>query len=304
MRKLISLLLAVLLLLSCGSAACAIGFDGGDDADFGLVEGYVRTKETFKAPGESSTTTRTFNKQGKLLKEKEVYQSEGYTSATTKTLAYDKNGYLLKETDVTKSASGVEKAVYLYTNDKKGNPIREEVQMGESSHTFERTYDKKGNLTKEVNYFNNGIDTAVWVYDGKGNVKKHVSRTDYENNTWNKSTVTYSYDKKGNETKEKFVFSSSDGSSEKQTITHAYNAEGQMIKTTDVYAFNNHVDFATTTKKVTVVTYGSNGKPATETEKSVTDNGPDLRQKGPRHRADGRGAFGRRQQQEHHDLRL
>ena len=279
-KALLSLLLSAVLTLFVFSAALPAfaAPNVREEESFGLAKGYVRLNETYKSSdGTLTTVVRSVNKQGKITKETETNKSsEGAVDKHIKSYVYDKKGFLIKETDKDFYDDGnSDVSVALYTNNKKGKPTRIEYRMGESSHVIEITYDKKGNMTKEVNYFNNGIDTTTYTYNKKGNVTKEQSKTEYEDNTWNKFTLTYTYDKQGNTTKESYVQSASDGSAETQTTTRVYNAKGQLIKCTESFLFNNHVGYESTSQCVTTYAYGKNGKVSKEVERRVYDNGPE-----------------------------
>ena len=94
MKKLLSLLLAVLLVFT--AALPAFAAPNGEDDEFGVAKGYVRTKEAWKSSsGETTTITRTLNKQGKTIKEVETFKSESSSSRRVITFAFDKKCFLV-----------------------------------------------------------------------------------------------------------------------------------------------------------------------------------------------------------------
>lgn len=276
MKKILVLLLTLVLLFAAALPAFAVGDPSEEEgASVGIAEGYVRIKEVFKTQGgETTSTVRSYDKQGRLLKKVETYWSEGYANKTTTTYVYDKNGNVVKETEVAKNSQGTaDRMVVTYTYNKKGKVVQEKVSAGSASHTLKYTYDKKGNLIKEINYFNSGILTSVWTYNAKGKVTKQVSRTDYEDNTWNKTVITCTYDKNGNQTKENYRNVSSDGSDEKKTLSDVYNSKGQHVKSTEVYSFvNGDRSYSSSTRWVTTYAYDSRGNLSKEVLKAVYDD--------------------------------
>ncbi|MBQ7597687.1 MAG: hypothetical protein IJU56_03810 [Clostridia bacterium] len=279
-NRVLSLLLCALLLASLALPALAAKKAPSPDPfeneeTFGVAKGFVRTKALYRTGDSTLRITRSFDKQGKLLKETETESEYDMINSKITRCAYDKNGFLIKKTETRQTNRGEEEpVVVLFTNDKKGNAVKEEWRMGENSHSFKRTFDKKNRLTREIEYFNTGVSDTKITYDKAGNITKQRMRSDYEDNTWYQTDIVNTYDKNGNATGWTLKNRASDGSKRDVREQSVFNAKGQCTESTyrETYVTSDK-SYRSVTQKVTTFTYDKKGQLTKETEKETADNG-------------------------------
>ena len=193
MKKIISLILALVFALSCFAvAASAVSFAAKDNRVSYLLE-----KETEKlSDGTTKSTSHTYDKKGNEIKS--VYKEPGYTQ----TIIDEYNS--------------------------KGKAVHEVITDSENTkETSDCTYNSVGNITKKVYKNSDGfVRTTQYKYNAKGLIEK-ISYTTNGNHSGN---TVYTYDSKDRVVK--CVSSESDGSSETTKYTFDSKGNITKVTTT------------------------------------------------------------------------
>ena len=300
MKKSLAIILAILMLLPCCLAPASAGLLDDEGIEFGVAEGYVRTKEVYKdsyggstttanaydadglltktvkvekypSGGTSKTTTAyAYNSDWKVAKKVEVEVSDDYSSKLTTVYSY---GKVYKETTSYKMSGGYYyKSTTAYYFNQYGNPTKIvetfKNENGSSTDTQTFSYDRDLNLTKTVRvYKDNGYvtkETTTYGYDRNGYLNK-VSSYQTLNGKWDVSTVTtYTNDSDARVLKEVQTYSDAEGNNYKTTTNYQYKSN-RLSKKTEVFDAD---DYMRTT--VTSYTY-KNGNLTKEVESSRTE---------------------------------
>ncbi len=266
MNKMLSILLAILVLLSCGlpaalaadmeepvylckKATCknSDGSTSVEEHTYDADGRRIKTVAIYRQPDGffcEETTECTFDEKGNETRE--TFSSKSYSgnqkepsafSFTDNTYAYDEKGNLVQTTYIYKDSGGENRKLdYTLTYDEQGRVLKEVCDSNEGkTEVWTNTYDEKGNLTKETYACGENKSTAVSTYNKSGNLTKSV-RTYRIDGEKGKSVDTYAYDRKGNLIKEKSWSVDSSGFFDKSVETYVYDSKGHVIREAYSYA--------------------------------------------------------------------
>jgi len=274
MKKCLSCLFAILVLLSCCLSVPVSAFFQDEEESFGLAKGYVRTKIVYQDTfGEHTTITRTFDKKGHMLKETTKTKSEFGQETNICTYKYDKKGRLVKAVGSFRDSDGkTSGSTVTYQYNSQGKLIQEK-QTGEIPYTNKYTYDKSGNLIKQTYICTEFTTVTTFTYNEKGKVVKEATKSVFQESGQTTSTTVHTYDQKGREIKKVYRSSSTDGSKSQVTETTVYS-KGLPVKYSYV-SFSTERDGTKSNpeKWNTVNTYNSKGKLIRKVEQHVTSSG-------------------------------
>ena len=234
MKKSLAIILAILMLLPCFFTAAFAGILDDEDIEYGVAEGYVRTKEVFRNnEGETTTTATAYNSDGLKVKTVQVSQSDYGYSKTTTAYAYNSNWNLVKEVESRTASDGfTAKKVTVYTYDKAGYLTK----ITTSDRRSDGYYD----------YY--GKTTTAYSYNSVGNPVK-IAETTKDNDGTSKEIHTFTYDKKNNLTKEVQTNAEGGRTVRKAVTTCSYDKYGYLYQVIvdDTWTTEDYNEYSVTT---------------------------------------------------------